>query len=125
MKNKGDALLLTASGIMLIAAILLFSFGFISLGTSLERDKPWGTAGGFLALTGGICGLLAALLIKEQKDYPYALFGVSMSIVGAFFLGETFTGVVEVTTFFIFGFPIMVLSFIALMIVIKKKEVFM
>lgn len=76
-------------------------------------------------MTGGICGLLAALLIKEQKDYPYALFGVSMSIVGAFFLGETFTGVVEVTTFFIFGFPIMVLSFIALMIVIKKKEVFM
>jgi len=124
MKNKRDALIAIGSSLMFISVILLFSLGFISLGTSLEKDKPWGIAGSFFSLSGGVCGLLAGILIHEQKGYPYAIFGVVMTIIGGFFLGETFTGIVEITTFFIFGFPIMILSLIALILTIRRKGKF-
>jgi hypothetical protein len=122
--NKRDALIIISSSLMFGSVILLFFLGFISLGTSLEHDRHWGIAGSFFAIIGGVCGLLAGILISEQKDYPYAIFGVIMAIVGAFFLGETFTGIIEIHTFFIFGFPIMILLFISLIITIKRKERF-
>jgi len=122
--KKRDIMVTISSRLMFVTVILLFFLGFISLGTSLEKDRPWGIAGGFLSLVGGVCGLLAAILINEQKDYPYAIFGIIMSIIGAFFLGETFTGVVEIDTFFAFGFPIMMLSFVALVLTMKRKEIF-
>lgn len=68
--------------------------------------------------------MLAGILISEQKDYPYAIFGIIMTIIGGFFLGETFTGTIEIEIFFKSGFPIMSLSFIALILTVKRKERF-
>jgi len=114
---------LTASGVLVfISAGILILFGIIFIGLGIVEDEVDALIGGIFALIGAGMGIPAGILILKRRLLAFSILGITFSIIGGFFLGFA---TVEDTIwgFIVFGFPVVVLSALALIFTsIKCKD---
>lgn len=129
-KAKTRINFLSASRILLlIASLLLIFWGLVYIVYGLSFNKTAFILGGIYSLAGAIIGIRSMMLIIDKMKLPFLIGGIVFILVGGLLLGFIeiedyhFVGAEPIWGSFITGFPLLLLSILALFfILVRHKE---